>query len=354
MKLTSASGRQVILDSTPMAQGGEGAIHRIEQPATPLRVAKIFHDQSKAVAMEDKLNHLCQNSPIRSMITGRFQLIWPEELLFENGTFVGYWMSCVQPEAISLSFLTLPISPAKKFGKAWQHYDQANSLSRKNRLEVCLNLAKAIKGLTSQYTLLDLKPDNVLVMPDGGISLIDLDSVQVAMNSVLLFPAGAVTPDYAPREFHTGKVDFTQQATDQSWTVFSFAVIVYEILLGIHPFAGAYFSGKYSKVAPDIPGHIAHGLYPNGRSGQFLERPPAPPHLRIDQFPPLLRRLWIRAFDDGTDNPRARPSIPEWIKTLQGALSTKQRRRQGRFAGRSASTLLPNSSLRPDTQLIIQ
>jgi DNA-binding helix-hairpin-helix protein with protein kinase domain len=359
MKLTNSSGNSIVIDPKPLASGGEGTIHVVQSSSTPDIVAKLFRDQSKAKQEEKKVRHLCQCSPSTIRQAGRFEILWPSEILLDSGNFAGFLLVKAPSDAIKLTYLSLPMSPTVKFGPAWEEYAHSHPESQKKRLNLCLNLAFALEALEDEgYTMLDLKPDNLLVGPNGSVHLIDMDSVQVADQSGLLFPASVVTPEYAPAEHHNSFVDFGTELIRPTWGAFSFAVLCYELLLGIHPFAGAFYKNRPANLA-GIPEYIAEGLYPNGKHAADLDGNPAPPHRNIAQIPPVIQGLWLRAFEEGTVNPHARPTIYEWVKVLQRILrqnNSSPSLHRPKFSSypRAASELRANSSFRANTQLIIR
>ncbi len=119
------------------------------------------------------------------------------------------------------------------------------------------------KGLTAFHRLemlhQDLKPDNVMIDPDGIVKLIDFGSVKIAGLEEISSPLERIqllgTKHYAAPEYFLGYAG--THRSDQ----FSLAVIAYELLTGRLPYGEKYGEGNVTKVKytsarrwnPDIP-----------------------------------------------------------------------------------------------------
>ncbi|WP_374758338.1 hypothetical protein [Thermonema sp.] len=72
------------------------------------------------------------------------------------------------------------------------------------RLRTAFNICAAVHALHQKgYVIGDLKPVNIFVLPNGLISIADLDSIQIHTKEGH-FPSMAVTPEYAPPEAGLG------------------------------------------------------------------------------------------------------------------------------------------------------
>jgi Tol biopolymer transport system component len=119
----------------------------------------------------------------------------------------------------------------------------------------------------------DLKPDNVALRPDGTVKLLDfgvakaLESVDdqattVTASAAVLTVAGMVigTPAYMSPEQSRG------QAVDARSDIWSFGVVLYEMLTGRRPFGGVSTAGTIGAATdpePDwtrVPGDFVHLL----------------------------------------------------------------------------------------------
>lgn len=205
------NGKRYQLVAAPIAQGGQGAIHRFDPNAHPnlrLRVAKLYLDPQKAAADEGRIKHLCANAPGTSRLSNPDCLVWPEEPLFDAaGKFIGYIMPLVKGGK-DLEIMCDVVGPQDP---AFVHFGGCGGKERNARCQVAANMLDALVALEAagEFVLTDLKPPNIQVAPTGLAYLIDLDSVQVASKGQVLFNGMGYTDEYPPPEFY--------QSPDAQW-----------------------------------------------------------------------------------------------------------------------------------------
>ena len=303
------------LHETPLAGGGEGNLYAIQTPDNYQHlVAKIYHPKRRTALRHQKILYLHEHSPKKFSTDNPITLVWPQELLFDkNNQFIGFLMPWVAGEKLEL--LSLPNLP-KKHTVAWNDFDFDVDLKLKKRLDLCYKIASSIQYIhnTERYILIDLKPDNIMVTPDGKVALVDLDSVEVVENGETLYDAPVATPEYTPPDSYleNNAVDPTQE---DPWDRFGMAVIFYKLLLGIHPYAASakppydQYSALYQK--------IEHGLFVhNPEMRQHLSTIPER-HERYQRLPVAIQQLFERCFIEGHHKPYARPSAEEWVRALR-------------------------------------
>jgi DNA-binding helix-hairpin-helix protein with protein kinase domain len=310
LSFTSHTGTIFRLESQPIKRGGEGAIYKVVSGGKSM-VAKIYHTPEKAAAFEKKIRFMVTNSPlVNAPPDVENTIIWPRYMLMENETFVGYAMPLVEQE-IKLFTFNQANFPQSKHGPEWQkfHFSQPDAL--KKRMIVCYNLARAIDFLhqSGKYQLVDMKPENILVKPNGHVALIDLDSIQICKGKKLLFPSTAFTPEYAPPEFHNQKNNFSAEPITRSYDHFSLAVILYQVLMSVHPFQASHptFTALHE--------NIMHGLYVHGTNKNELHKIPLL-HKNLRLLPPSLRLHFHKTFKKGHENPGLRTSANIWATRL--------------------------------------
>lgn len=163
---------------------------------------------------------------------------------------------------------------------------------------------------TGKYVLKDFKPQNVLITSDGLITMVDMDSIQIAEGNKILFPGTAATPDYMPPEFYQKGIGRTvDDVITPSWDTFALGVVFYQLLFGIHPYA-ATPRNLQEDSTNDISHNIATGLFPFGVNGDMVKVRPVL-HNNFMQLPDEFQKLFIRTF---SDNLKQRPTAEEWGK----------------------------------------
>lgn len=300
------------LDQPPFASGGEGGLYCIVTPGYEQEVAKVYHPKKRTKLRYEKILYLHENPPKRFTPEEGIDLVWPEDLLFDKSNdFVGFLMKKATGDKLEL--LALP-TIGKRHLNEWSSYSFDEDKRLFKRLKICYKIARAIHRLhtTEKYILVDMKPDNIVVSPSGNVALVDLDSIEVVKDGETVYDAPVATPEYTPADsYREWEVDPTQE---DPWDRFGLAVILYKVLLGIHPFAAS--TGKPFEHLTSIYQKITNGLYvhhPKFRS-HFKVIPVL--HERFYSLPVHLQNLFNRCFIDGYEDPFARPSSEEWSIAL--------------------------------------
>ena len=305
---------QLVLTVPPFASGGEGSLHHIETEGYEGLVAKIYHPQKRTLLRQHKIGYLQKHPPKELVKEAGITLVWPQQLLLnEQNEFIGFLMPFVEGE--KLEILSLP-KLGKRYRTQWQDYDFAVDVRRHNRMAMCYKIARAIEQLhhTERYVVIDMKPDNIVIQPNGSVALVDLDSIEVVENGETLYDAPVATPEYTPPDsyWENPAIDPTQE---EPWDRFGLAVIFYKLLLGIHPFA-ASTKGTHAE-ATSLSEKIEQGLFVhNPNVQQYLEVIPAQ-HEEYQRLPLAIQQLFERCFIEGHTQPFARPSATEWAHALE-------------------------------------
>lgn len=306
----------IFLADQPFATGGEGALHRVVAPAVWTQsVVKLLHPLKRTQVRADKAQYLIQHPPIKTL--GDATLVWLQQLVYdETSKFAGYLMPYVEGDQLELlTTATLP----KRLASAWKGWERPTPEAQPKRLMMGYHLAAALYALhqTQCYILADLKPDNVLVQPNGSLALVDTDSLAVVEAGQSLFGASVATPEYTPPEYLSKSI---AQALDETWDRFSLAVILYRLLLGVHPFA-ASAKAPYDQLV-SLGDKIEAGLFVQAPAVlvQFAVIPPL--HQRFNDLDPALQTLFVQAFQAGHTAPSARPTAKMWATALADSYLT--------------------------------
>src|SRR6266446_1030613 len=308
---TTANKQKILLHNLPLASGGEGSVHKIISPPWYNNdCVKVYFRKNRTRERERKIDFMVKN-PLPDLGGGKDARIicWPKELVYDgNNQLAGF----VMPLAFSGSRLMYELcTPTmKNLGPVWSSkYDRTSGQGVESRLKLCVNIAAAVNliHLAHKYVLVDLKPQNLLVSSDGKVSVIDLDSIQISNNNKVVFAAQFATPEYVPVEGN--RVNPSKDLISESWDNFSLAVMFYQLLFGLHPYA-ASFQGQY-KDSTTVADSIKNGLFVFGSKRNYVHIRPEL-HDNFNRIPTSLQNLFIRAFDAGHTNPNLRPKADEW------------------------------------------
>lgn len=312
MILSSAKLGRLKLATKPFAYGGAGEVYRAEGPDGKVYCVKLL-TKPKPDDFE-KLGHMLARVP-DNLEAGWGRLCWPVDLVHKQKIAepAGYVMPLAIDESVQLSNLTNLRWPGTERPVLADKVDRKSAEGLKNRLVIALNISAAVKYIHSLgHVFVDLKPQNILISPSGKVSVVDVDSIQLELgNKIYWGPLGS--PEYMPSESYRMQYG-TGPPIKQSWDCFSLAVIIYEILLGIHPYAGAL-----KPSAPNCPGIadlIKAGMYVHGANrSQFQVIPP--PHEGLARLPTQLATLFSNAFE--STRPEGRPTAAVWGQALFAA-----------------------------------
>lgn len=287
----------------------EGTVYKITAPSHLTGYCvKIYKNPTQQRA--NKISFMVDNPPAQIEIQGKIKLGWPVDTIMGNGSFVGFMMPLAFSGSKELTSL-IPNIRSTNVDVNWQKYNLKNEKRAfEARLKLIHNISVAINLLhqTNKYVLCDFKPDNVLVTHSGEITVCDIDSIQIAEGSKMLYHATANTCGYIPPEYYNrgmGKSD--TDVLKKSWDSFALAVVYYKLLLGLHPYSGTPKIPKDEGESP-LWQNIADDLFPNGKNRNKIAVIP-PAHEKFKVLPQSIQDLFLRSFSLDADN---RPSIDEW------------------------------------------
>jgi serine/threonine protein kinase len=314
------NGQQIKLEDTPFMSGGEGELYKIVSPQSLSdHCVKIYYSQYRTQQKAEKLRFMANHKPQQITDKTNYMICWVVDLVFRQGAFVGFLMPLAFDNSIQLYELcTTKIR--KNLAPIWhQKFDRNNDTSIENRLKLCVNIAIAIHNIhnTKNYVLVDMKPQNILVCPEGKVSIVDLDSIQISNGVQVIHQGHVATPEYTPAE--GVRISPSNNFIPESWDRFSLAIIFYELIFGLHPFV-ATSTGQYEHITT-IDEAIKNGLFVFGSKSQFLQLPS--PHNNFQLLPQNIKDCFIKALDKGHNNPNARPTAEEWGKVLFEELQLK-------------------------------
>ncbi len=304
MRVRLESSRQEItLEGPLLGRGGEASIYAV--PGRSELAAKIYHNPSDEHA--GKLAAMLAAPPVSAPSAGQHvALAWPMSRLLELGgedRVIGYLMPRIDKAHLLWEIynpgVRREIGPHLHFG----------SLLRTAR-----NLAALVNTLHEcGYVLGDLNESNVLVSPQGQVSLIDVDSFQTPAHD-RLYRCRVGRPEYTPPELQG--VAFAEVDRLPQHDAFALAALIFQLLMqGIHPFAGVSSAGGESD---SIAARIAAGHWPYAWTHMTSIRPsPHAPPWHV--LPPSVQELFRRCFEDAHSEPELRPTAAQWQHGLEEA-----------------------------------
>jgi hypothetical protein len=300
--LWEEAGWEITLEGPALSRAAEASVYAA--PDCPGLAARIYHNPTAEHA--GKLAAMLAAPPVVRAGDGHVAVAWPVARLLEAGAerrVAGYLMPRIE-QAPLLWEVSNPPARLRVFPQF--HYG--------NLLRTARNLAAVVATLhQSGYVLGDLNESNVVVTPQGLVTLTDADVFQVRAGGRLYrCPAGR--PEYAPPELQGVRAAEAERRPEHD--AFALAVLIFRLLMqGAHPFEAA---GPEGGGLDSIPARIAAGYWPYAweRPGPHLPSPLSPPW---SVLPPAVQELLRCCFEDARGNPGLRPGAARWRQALEEA-----------------------------------
>jgi len=292
------TGERVQLGAQLGSTGGEGSVHQTNFPG--LAAKKFTRSEG---GRRKKLDWMLQNSPPDDAWTKhRFRSIaWPVALIVDRKSrrkLRGYLMPAIlggcHPTALWSAYGRR--QDDRRRGFDWQYLHLA-----------ARNLSSVVDALHRNGVVIgDVKPENIFVQLNGGITIIDTDSFQVRDRGTL-HPCRRVSLPYISPEAAGWKAG---EPLTPEHDRFALAILIFQVLLGgWHPFGAGHYDGANAD-SPSIQNLIVEGQW-LFKTGTRLSPNPKT-QFPIDILHPGLTALFERAFNDGHRRPDRRPSASEW------------------------------------------
>ena len=308
MQLKDSRGQSVIISDTSFAKGGEGDVYKVTGKLYKDCCVKIFH-KGKMAARKSKLDYMIKH-PLNAPKNSVYRICQPKEFVFKDRECIGFIMPLAFDGSHSLYDINL------KDGS--ELFARATERGMTNRMKVLYNIANVISIIHKHgYVLADFKPQNILFTDSGKISIIDMDSIQIVKDGKLVYRSTAATAEYAyPKELYFLK---NKKALTPSWDVYSYAIVAYQVLLGIHPFAASTEAKDARGGGITTPDQLmANNLFPFGpRKREIYAKPPI--HNYFLQIHQSLQEYFIQTFDLN----RVPPTMDEWKALIKDTVTNR-------------------------------
>ena len=308
------NGRRYTLEKE-IGAGGEGRVYRV---AGQNLVGKIYKKVEREV--EDKIRYMVQH-PIEDLRDSQGKVIlalaWPRDILCdEKGAFIGYTMPFIQN---GVEICT--IARGCDMPKAQAMFPDYNWMFN---LQVALNLAKAVAYLHARNCIVgDLNCKNIMVSPDGLITMLDNDSFDLLdAESGLHFRCCAGTQDYLAPELQGRNLRSPGAVFSKHSDNFALAIHIFQLLMNnFHPFTGKNLVViKDSTSTNQRLDHLVNGKCPFIHNYADLTVPIGAPYLNEMVSQPLVKDFY-RTFNYDASNiqerARERTTAAQWVTDLQ-------------------------------------
>ena len=294
---------------TVMAKAGEGTIYGLAHREN--LVAKIFHadlaDLDEKLAKVTAMVGTAPQGAVQS--DGFVVLAWPQQLVYRDGTPVGFLMPRIDTaQAVEIHSLSNPSNRANPLPSAPQWTSAATWA---HLVTAAANLCLAVDVVHHVDAVIgDFQERNILVANTVRVALVDCDSMQFTDPSGRRFLSPLGRPEFTAPELAT--VDLRNTARDKASDLFALAVHIHLLLMaGNHPFLRGAWTGPGEQ--PDALTLARQGNWAGGPGSLLHTHPLAPP---VTFLPNEIQKLFARAFTEGTRDPGRRPTADEWRQAL--------------------------------------
>jgi DNA-binding helix-hairpin-helix protein with protein kinase domain len=291
--LYDESGRSVSIGAK-LGEGGEGSVYRLANK--PALAVKIYTKPMSA----DQVAKIRTLSEIRDATLDRFTA-WPVGLVLDSGRSPRGFLLPVIEAGQDVHQLYTPSSRRQHFPDAdWRFI-----------VHVAINVARAFASVHQHRLVIgDVNPKSLLVLGDGTVRLIDVDSFQVWTRAGRYLLCTVAMPHFLPPELH-GK-PLSSEIRTENHDGFGLAVTLFQLLLlGRHPYAGRHLHPGDMPIERAISEN--RFAYSVDAAKRGIDRPPNTVGPEI--LPASLGGLFETAFSASSDS-NSRPTAAAWSQEL--------------------------------------
>ena len=286
---TGKNHKTYYLEDTPIGQGGEGAVYAVSN--APDLVAKLYHPHKKfqTEASRKELQAKIEamySMKIKAKIDGILRVAWVEDILFDNGVFVGYTMP-----RVTLPYKIYHVMRDDRT-KIFPRY------TWKYSVQYAYNLSWVAWYLHMNGIIIgDMNMNNIAVGEKGEVALIDCDSFDIRdKRTGQHFSCSVGLGELLAPELQTvgnlSNATFTKESD-----CFSLAIHIFRLLMNNADPFGAKVSGNNteSKSAVAANQAIINGECPHFRNIPNKEIPDYAP--KLDFLPLDIIAAFDRTFN---------------------------------------------------------
>ncbi|MEP6900444.1 MAG: protein kinase [Actinomycetota bacterium] len=131
----------------------------------------------------------------------------------------------------------------------------ATPLKLTNILDAAIQIAGALVAAhTAQIVHRDIKPENIMIRPDGFVKILDFGLAKLVRQKAVGFEESTVKQNQTAKGVIMGTVNYMSpeqakgERIDAATDIFSFGVVLYELIAGRTPFAGNTMSETFANL----------------------------------------------------------------------------------------------------------
>lgn len=315
LSYSGLSGKKKYLLGQQLAAGGEGIVYEIDGDST--HVAKIykpdrFKNDAEKQTMERKLKAMLAMK-VDAIVDGTLRLAWPQDILYENGSIVGFIMPRIHT--------SYKIYDVYRTGKdSIREREYKGKYTWKYSAQFAYNLAWVVNYVHQKNIVIgDLNQNNIAVdVEKSAVILIDCDSFDIRDPITgEHFPCVVGLEEMLAPELQTVGSLKNGQFTKESDN-FSLAIHIFRMLMNNEdPFGGAMTTNaSQSAIAGNKAIIEGECLYVRNVPGKkWLPRMP-----KLEILPHSIQQLFRKTFDYTAltvqSKKKNRATAAEWVNAL--------------------------------------
>ena len=131
-------------------------------------------------------------------------------------------------------------------------------------LDISIQIANALRTAHEAHIVhRDIKPENIMIRPDGFVKILDFGLAKLVEQKAVGFEASTVKQNQTAKGVIMGTVNYMSpeqakgEKVDARTDIFSFGVVLYEMIAGRTPFAGDSMSETFANLINSEPPPLA-------------------------------------------------------------------------------------------------
>ena len=126
--------------------------------------------------------------------------------------------------------------------------DSDDTLTFERKIDLAIQICRALEYAHARGVVhRDIKPENIRILSSGRVKILDFGIARVESETRTMTNTSIGTPRYMSPEQVRGK------EVDQRTDIFSFGVLLYELLSGVNPFDGTHVTAVIYKILHEEP-----------------------------------------------------------------------------------------------------